>query len=152
MPQTTYGVAETQPEGFYDGRDAAGTAGGTAQNPGDRITGALLPPGVHAENYNFGELEPASISGQVHAERNGDCIPDPGEPLLEGVTVYLLDKWGERIDTALTDASGRYIFRNLARAPTAWKRCSRAGTSTGWTTSAPMAASRTATIGSWGRS
>ncbi len=112
-PQATYGVAEAQPAGYYDGLDAAGTAGGTAQNPGDRITGALLAAGFHAENYNFGELEPASISGRVHAELDGDCIPDPGEPLLAGVTVYLLDKWGHRIDSTVTNADGIYRFGNL---------------------------------------
>ena len=112
-PQTTYGVAEVQPAGYYDGLDTAGTAGGTAQNPGDTITGALLPPGFHAESYNFGELRPASISGRVHAELNGDCIPDPGEPLLQGVTIYLLDRRGDQIDVTTTDENGQYIFRDL---------------------------------------
>jgi len=113
QPQTTYGVAEVQPGGYYDGLDAAGTAGGTAENPGDKITGALLAAGVEAEQYNFGELRPASISGRVHAELNGDCIPDSGEPLLAGVTIYLLDMYGNQIDVTTTDENGQYIFRNL---------------------------------------
>jgi len=113
QPQTTYGVAEVQPDGYYDGLDAAGTAGGTAENPGDKITGALLAAGVEAEQYNFGELRPASISGRVHVELNGDCIPDPGEPLLAGVTIYLLDMWGNQIDVTTTDENGQYIFRDL---------------------------------------
>jgi len=113
QPQTIYGVAEVQPAGYYDGLDKEGTAGGSAEYPGDKITGALLPPGFHAENYNFGELRPASISGRVHAELNGDCTPDPGEPLLAGVTIYLLDMWGDQIDVTTTDENGRYIFRDL---------------------------------------
>ena len=38
----TYGVSEVQPGGYYDGLDTPGNAGGTAHNPGDRITGAVL--------------------------------------------------------------------------------------------------------------
>ena len=113
-PGKTYGVAETQqPKGYYDGTDTAGTARGVAHNPGDSITGAVLTAGMAAEEYNFGELRPASISGRVHGELNGDCIPDPGEPLLAGVTIYLLDAAGNRIDSTKTDSAGEYIFRDL---------------------------------------
>lgn len=112
-PNETYGVAETQPGGYYDGLDTAGTEGGTAHNPGDSITGAVLGVAVHGKNYNFGELPPASISGLVHGELNGDCIPDPGEPLLEGVTIYLLDASGNRIAATETDAAGEYRFTDL---------------------------------------
>ncbi len=112
-PGKTYGVAETQPVGYYDGSDTAGTAGGSAHNPGDSITGAVPMTGIAAEEYNFGELRPASISGLVHGELNGDCIPDPGEPLLSGVTIYLLDASGNRIDSTTTDSNGEYSFTNL---------------------------------------
>ena len=112
-PGKTYGVVEEQPTGYHDGTDTAGTSGGVAHNPGDSITGAMLIGGKTAEEYNFGELRPASISGRVHGELNGDCIPDPGEPLLAGVTIYLLDASGNRIDSTLTDSQGEYSFRNL---------------------------------------
>ncbi|MEA1951710.1 MAG: SdrD B-like domain-containing protein, partial [Planctomycetota bacterium] len=69
----TYGVAEAQPGGFLDGTDRKGTAGGTAHNPGDSITGAVLAAGVFGKNYDFGELRPAGISGHVYAELNGNC-------------------------------------------------------------------------------
>lgn len=108
----TYGVAETQPQGYYDGKDTAGSVSGD-DSVNDRITRVVLKPGVDALNYNFGELWPASISGRVHAELNGDCIPDPGEPLLAGVTIYLLDASGERIATTTTDQQGMYYFTNL---------------------------------------
>ena len=113
LDAATYGVAETQPESYFDGLDAAGSVGGAAENPGDRITGAVLKPGVHARQYNFGELRPASISGRVHGELNGDCIPDPGEPMLSGVTVHLLDASGNRIATTTTDSQGEYRFTGL---------------------------------------
>lgn len=109
----TYGVAETQPAGYLDGTDREGTADGTAQNPGDAIVGAVLAAGVTGKNYDFGELRPASISGHVYAELNGNCHWEPGEPYLAGVTIYLLDASGNRIQSTLTDANGRYSFKNL---------------------------------------
>ena len=109
-----YGVAEVQPSGFFDGRDAAGNAGGTADNPGDQIVGALLDPGVDGVNYNFGELRPVAIHGRVHSDLNGDCVLDPGEPLLADVTIHLLDANGQRIATTTTDANGQYWFTDLA--------------------------------------
>ncbi len=112
-PNATYGVAETQPGGYYDGLDTAGTQGGTANNPGDTITGAVLGIAANGKNYNFGELPPASISGVVHGELDGDCIVDANEPLLAGVTVYLLDASGNRIASTKTDSSGTYHFTNL---------------------------------------
>ena len=49
-----YQVAETQPAGYVDGKDAVGSAGGTLGN--DLITGISLAAGVNATNYNFGEI------------------------------------------------------------------------------------------------
>ena len=61
----TYGVAETQPAAFDDGKDQVGSAGGTAlAQPGDRITGAIIASEQNALNYNFGELiPPGSLCG-----------------------------------------------------------------------------------------
>ncbi len=112
-PNATYGVSEAQPDGYYDGLDAAGTAGGTATNPGDKITGAVLDVGLNGKNYNFGELPPASIAGVVHGELDGDCELDDNEPLLEGVTIYLLDSSGSRIASTTTDSNGEYLFSDL---------------------------------------
>ena len=109
----TYGVAEAQPGGFLDGTDRKGTAGGTAHNPGDSITGAVLAAGVFGKNYDFGELRPSSISGHVYAEINGNCNWEPGEPFLAGVTIYLLDSSGTRIASTVTDQNGQYSFVNL---------------------------------------
>ncbi|NUQ62986.1 MAG: carboxypeptidase regulatory-like domain-containing protein [Pirellulales bacterium] len=112
-PRATYGVAETQPDGYHDGLDTPGTAGGAAQNPGDKITGAQLGPGVHGKNYNFGELRPASIDGRVFVDRDEDGGYDAGEKTLGGVTVYLLDASGQRLTSTLTDPNGQYSFTNL---------------------------------------
>lgn len=110
----TYGLTELQPLGYFDGLDAAGSVGGIADNPGDAITQVVLASWDNGLNYNFGELRPGSISGRVHAERNLDCIPDPDEPLLAGVTIYLLDASGNRIAETNTDDQGYYTFTGLA--------------------------------------
>ena len=109
-----YSIVEVQPDGYYDGLDTAGSLGGTSHNPnGDSITDIQGAPAAVGVNYNFGELLPGSISGHVHAETNGDCIQQPGEPSLAGVTIYLLDANGNRIASTTTDADGRYTFDNL---------------------------------------
>ncbi len=108
-----YRVAETQPAGYLDGLDAAGSHGGTAVNPGDLIRDIIIPFGAQAVEYNFGELEPASIAGRVWAEYDLDWVHDSGEPLLAGVTIYLLDADGARIAQTATDANGEYLFANL---------------------------------------
>ncbi|MGD9723074.1 MAG: SdrD B-like domain-containing protein [Pirellulales bacterium] len=107
-----YTVSEIQPVGYLDGLDTPGTEGGFAQNPGDTILGISLKAGVHAEEYNFGELLPVSIGGRVHVNTTGDCT-DPANPPLSGVTVELLDANGSVIDVAITGNDGRYLFDNL---------------------------------------
>ncbi|MFZ5828546.1 MAG: SdrD B-like domain-containing protein [Planctomycetota bacterium] len=109
-----YRVVETQPTGYLDGLDTAGTAGGYALNPGDELADIRLASGQSGVEYNFGELLPGTISGQVHAELNGNCTLDPGEPTLAGVTIELLDSQGTVIRTTKTDSQGRYQFADLA--------------------------------------
>jgi protocatechuate 3,4-dioxygenase beta subunit len=110
----TYGLGEIQPAAYLDGLDTPGSAGGTAMNPGDMIMGAVLTGGLHAVNYNFGELLPAGISGFVHVSDSGDCLNDPTAQPLSGVTIHLLDANGNVIATTTTGADGRYSFDNLA--------------------------------------
>ncbi len=109
-----YGVSEVHPTAYIDGLDAAGNAGGAAQNPGDTITGAQLNAGVHGVEYNFGELVPATIRGRVHGDLNGDCTYQDGEPLLQGVEVRLLDAAGNILAKTFTGADGTYSFGGLA--------------------------------------
>lgn len=53
----TYTLKElAQPAGFLDGKDYAGTAGGTAEN--DQITGITLGIGATATGYQFTEVRP----------------------------------------------------------------------------------------------
>ena len=50
----SYSVAESQPTGFLDGKDSAGTSGGTV-GP-DLISAITLASGTNATGVNFGEL------------------------------------------------------------------------------------------------
>ncbi len=110
----TYGVAQIQPDGYLDGLDTAGDHGGTAENSGDRILGAVLTFDSDAANYNFGELLPSRISGQVHASIDGDCVLDPHDIPLADVQIDLFDTDSLLLQTTLTDSEGRYVFDHLA--------------------------------------
>ncbi|MBN1396226.1 MAG: hypothetical protein JW959_14480 [Pirellulales bacterium] len=109
-----YRVAEVQPEGYYDGLDTPGSAGGTAENPGDLIRSIPLQSGAKAADYNFGELLPAEIGGMVFADNDGDGQFSAGDTPLSGVKIHLLNQSGTRIDWTTTDAAGKYAFANLA--------------------------------------
>ncbi|QDT68201.1 Serine-aspartate repeat-containing protein D precursor [Planctomycetes bacterium MalM25] len=108
-----YRVMQIHPEGWIDGKDTAGTEGGTADNPGDMIREIMLDFGDDAREYNFGELLPGSISGRVHASNGPDCDFDNPDLLLSGVTIELLNESGAVIDTTTTNDLGEYRFDGL---------------------------------------
>jgi hypothetical protein len=49
----TYRIEESQPDGFSDGEDTVGTAGGNLEN--DAFSDIQLAWGANGYNYNFGE-------------------------------------------------------------------------------------------------
>jgi hypothetical protein len=53
------------------------------------------------------------IGDFVWEDLNGNGLQDAGEPGIAGVTVNLLDGGGATIGTAVTDASGFYLFSGL---------------------------------------
>ena len=113
-----YTITEMQPVGFLDGNDAAGTSGGTAGNPppGDAITSIVLTGGTDATGYNFGELNPASLSGNVYGDLDNDGVFDAFESGIPGATVTLTgtDDLGAIAPiVATTNAAGAYSFTNL---------------------------------------
>jgi protocatechuate 3,4-dioxygenase beta subunit len=134
----TYGVQEVQPSGYLDGKDTLGTAGGELDG-NDRMKLINLVSGANGEEYDFGELLPARISGYVFVDLpvvtydEGTQPPDPIELLktrdgvfgpedkpLGGVVVRLGDANGvpvldaqDRPITTVTRADGYYEFNNL---------------------------------------
>ncbi|MGL4423898.1 MAG: SdrD B-like domain-containing protein, partial [Gemmataceae bacterium] len=114
-----YTVRETQPGGIlYDGKDTVGSLGGTVAS-NDVLT-VRLDPNANGQNYNFGEIPPASIFGSVFAERVVNGSRDPGDAGIPGVpvvisgTTYLGTPLTEADVpgglTAITDVNGRYQF------------------------------------------
>jgi serine-aspartate repeat-containing protein C/D/E len=112
----TYRIAETTPAGYLDGKDSVGSIAGivVGQLDGtDTIRAIELPSGMHGEDYDFGEILPASLAGNVYEDADGDCIRDPDELNLSGVLIELLDAQGNVVASTRTDASGNYQFDNL---------------------------------------
>tara|TARA_R110002049_G_scaffold2750_2_gene21366 strand:+ start:63783 stop:68864 length:5082 start_codon:yes stop_codon:yes gene_type:complete len=113
-----YAIVQTQPAGFYDGKDSPGTIDGqtigSAGNDGDSLRAVLLKQGQTGIEYNFGELLGASLSGRVHADTDGDCVLDADESPLLGVVIRLVDSHGTEVAQTTTDANGQYRFDDLA--------------------------------------
>lgn len=107
----TYTVRELQPSGYFDSGEKAGSHGGNVTN--DQISNIILGSGADAVHYDFCEIEPASIRGRVHVDRDGDCELDAGEPTLAGVRIDLLDIHGNFLKTTTTNAQGEYSFDGL---------------------------------------
>ena len=108
----TYGVEEIQPADYLDGTDHVGSVGG-AILANDKLGQVVLGAGVNGINYDFCELTPASISGHVYVDNNDNGLRDASESWLSGVTVWLLDSNGNRIQSTTTNASGAYSFTML---------------------------------------
>ena len=108
----TYTVTETQPGGFNDGKDTAGTPGdGVAGN--DVISNITLTSGENSQNNNFGELPVAQksrLGDFVWHDVNGNGQQDTGEAGIAGVTVQLLNSANAVIQTTTTDNLGKYGF------------------------------------------
>src|SRR5439155_973673 len=73
----TYQIAETQPAGFFDGKDSAGNTGGTLGN--DTVTNIVLTPVKANTGVTFGELAPAGLSGFVYGDADDDGVAGGGE-------------------------------------------------------------------------
>ncbi len=107
-----YSVRELQPAGYFHGGQRAGSGGGDASSQ-DLISSIQIGAGVQLVDYNFCELEPASLAGSVFVDLDADCIYDAGEQPIAGVTITLLDDAGNVVGTTLTDSQGNYQFNSL---------------------------------------
>jgi len=110
-----YSIHEVQPEGFFDGDQRVGTAGGRDDGI-DSILNIVLLSGTDGVNYDFCEHVGVMLSGNVYHDRSNDGVFDRAtEEGIAGVVIQLLDENGN--DTGLratTDATGFYKFNNLA--------------------------------------
>jgi protocatechuate 3,4-dioxygenase beta subunit len=109
-----YALAETGSDGLQDGKDSAGSQGGTVSH--DSISNINLQSSVAGTNNNFGELNAGSLSGFVYVDQNNNGVKDPGESGIAGITVTLTgtDNQGHAVNlTQTTAADGSYSFTNL---------------------------------------
>ncbi len=65
-------------------------------------------------NIDAGFVPVGSIGDYVFADNNGDGIQNTGDSPVAGVKVYLLDaNTGAKLDSAITDINGKYLFDSL---------------------------------------
>lgn len=120
LPPGTYRIVElSQPADYLDGKDTVGRVGGNGRGQyvlNDQLTEILLNGSDVGTEYNFGELPPSSLSGQVCLSLPGfDCfstLPGSKEPIA-GVKIELLNASGTLIATTQTDVDGKYRFDEL---------------------------------------
>jgi hypothetical protein len=116
----TYRVVETQPDDWTDGKDTVGKINGVPVGnvqQDDKISDIYLRFDEHGTEYNFGEYKMGSISGNVYEDKNNNGIREPGEPGIDGVTIYLciVDENGNQKNIAqtVTHDGGQYSFDGL---------------------------------------
>ena len=120
LPPGRYRIVETvQPVGFLDGQESPGTVGGATRGRStvnDEITEIRLDGNESGIEFNFGEIEPASLSGHVCVALPGfDCFstePNSKSP-LPGVKIELVNASGAIVATTFTGTDGTYQFDNL---------------------------------------
>ena len=100
----SYSLVETQPMGYDDGNETAGTSSGLAAAP-DSIVEIILASGFGATGYTFAETT-GSLSGLVFDDVDGDDVLDAGESGISGVT----------IDVSGTDANSAPVSRSTVTA------------------------------------
>ncbi|MEQ8438665.1 MAG: carboxypeptidase regulatory-like domain-containing protein [Ilumatobacter fluminis] len=101
-----YEVAETQPTGFSDGAEAAGSTGGDIST-NDVIADIPLARGQDSVDNDFAEYRPSGIAGSV---------VDQDDVGIADVTLTLTgtDVNGDPVSlTTTTDADGNYLFGDL---------------------------------------
>jgi serine-aspartate repeat-containing protein C/D/E len=107
-----YSVRQQQPGGYFQGGQKAGSGGGNVSVT-DLISGITIGAGSSLVDYDFCEQLPGSISGNVFADLDFDCVQDANENSLEDVLIELLDVSGNVIASTRTNSNGDYQFTNL---------------------------------------
>lgn len=113
LPPGTYTLVQpNQPNTLINGSTTAGTAGGVVSETPSTIGGIDLSGTALSVDNWFAEVSIPSLSGTVWIDSNHDRIRDPGETVLPGWTVELLQH-GTVIATTTSDSNGAYAFSDL---------------------------------------
>lgn len=123
----SYGVVFVAPTGLtITTKDATGGAAplDATDSDADPVTGRTILYGLPAGAKNLSvdcgmySTAPAATVGAlgnfVWNDLDGDGVQDANEPGVAGITVILYNNAGTPVDTLFTDASGAYLFTNLA--------------------------------------
>jgi large repetitive protein len=125
LPAGTYQVQFVKPVGFTATLQDVGTTTDALDSDADPISGktqvvTLVPAngGLAKDNptLDAGFYKPTqfgSIGDYVWNDTNKDGQQNVGELPATGIKVYLLDASGNKIDSTVTDATGKYLFSNL---------------------------------------
>lgn len=114
-----YQISEAQPTEYLDGAESIGQQIIADSYQNDKIIDIQLAPNTQLENYNFAELEGASISGEVWVDENDNGEREENELLtIADVTITLtgIESWKEDENveyTQVTDSEGKYNFSGL---------------------------------------
>ncbi len=116
LPKGVYQIREFTPVGLLDGRAMTGRMRSVVV--GESVGGGLIQSismvagGVGTE-YNFCEASPASVSGVVYYDASNDGVRDANEIGIGQTQLSLVDNAGNVVATTMTDANGRYEFKNV---------------------------------------
>lgn len=128
LPPGTYQIVETQPAGYSDSKEVAGSVGGNvppacppAGNCGtgagqNTISNIVLPSNTAATAYDFEEYQGATVSGFVYNDRNNNGEREVGDTGIAGIALTLTgsDYAGNPVSlNATTAGDGSYSFTNV---------------------------------------
>ncbi len=110
-----YYVEFVLPAGYqFTQQDIGSNSFDSDANPTTGITTNIsLPSGGIDLTWDAGIYRPAKLGDYVWEDLNADGQQQNNEPGIENVTVKLLDKDGNVIDTTFTNSTGYYLFDNL---------------------------------------
>ena len=112
LPAGVYSIRESQPDGYYQGGQSAGSGGGD-DSVADVISSISIPWATSLVRYDFCERLPNSLSGRVWSDVQPNRRFDDGEQGLPDVLVELLNESDQVIASQRTDGDGRYRFEGL---------------------------------------